>query len=73
MLLGYTSLGFCWVSLRVVSSRESIVNIEVMRKSLMSVRCLTVLLTTFYKREEQAQRISYLFVSAALSGGFGGL
>jgi hypothetical protein len=30
-------------------------------------------LTTFYKREEQAQRISYLFVSAALSGGFGGL
>ncbi|KAJ5435881.1 hypothetical protein N7445_006766 [Penicillium cf. griseofulvum] len=35
--------------------------------------CLTVLLTTFYKREEQAQRISYLFVSAALSGGFGGL
>jgi hypothetical protein len=32
-----------------------------------------VLLTTFYKREEQAQRISYLFVSAALSGGFGGL
>jgi hypothetical protein len=36
-------------------------------------RCLTVLLTTFYKREEQAQRISYLFVSAALSGGFGGL
>ncbi|KAI2677803.1 hypothetical protein DTO012A7_3628 [Penicillium roqueforti] len=35
--------------------------------------CLTVLLATFYKREEQAQRISYLFVSAALSGGFGGL
>ncbi|KAJ5139844.1 hypothetical protein N7448_003252 [Penicillium atrosanguineum] len=35
--------------------------------------CLTLLLTTFYKREEQAQRISYLFVSAALSGGFGGL
>lgn len=32
-----------------------------------------MLLTTFYKREEQAQRISYLFVSAALSGGFGGL
>ncbi|KAL5355877.1 major facilitator superfamily domain-containing protein [Aspergillus floccosus] len=35
--------------------------------------CLTIVLTTFYKREEQAQRISYLFVSAALSGGFGGL
>ena len=40
---------------------------------LKCCRCLTVLLTTFYKREEQAQRISYLFVSAALSGGFGGL
>ncbi|GAB1214633.1 hypothetical protein ATERTT37_003797 [Aspergillus terreus] len=40
---------------------------------LYVTRCLTIVLTTFYKREEQAQRISYLFVSAALSGGFGGL
>lgn len=40
---------------------------------LIESRCLTIVLTTFYKREEQAQRISYLFVSAALSGGFGGL
>lgn len=40
---------------------------------LTDIRCLTIVLTTFYKREEQAQRISYLFVSAALSGGFGGL
>ena len=35
--------------------------------------CLTLWLTTFYKRNEQARRISYLFVSAALAGSFGGL
>ncbi|KAL3294497.1 major facilitator superfamily transporter [Colletotrichum asianum] len=35
--------------------------------------CLTLYLSTFYKREEQARRISYLFVAAALSGAFGGL
>lgn len=35
--------------------------------------CLTLYLSTYYKREEQARRISYLFVAAALSGAFGGL
>ncbi|KAI1774976.1 major facilitator superfamily transporter [Hypoxylon cercidicola] len=35
--------------------------------------CLTIYISTFYRREEQARRISYLFVSAALSGAFGGL
>ncbi|KAL8410127.1 hypothetical protein RB596_000004 [Gaeumannomyces avenae] len=35
--------------------------------------CLTLYLSTFYKKEEQARRVSYLFVAAALSGGLGGL
>ncbi|KAF2174077.1 hypothetical protein M409DRAFT_16350 [Zasmidium cellare ATCC 36951] len=35
--------------------------------------CLTLYLSTFYKPIEQARRISYLFVAAALSGAFGGL
>ncbi|KAH9903532.1 major facilitator superfamily transporter [Xylariomycetidae sp. FL2044] len=35
--------------------------------------CLTLYLSTFYKKEEQARRISYLFVASALSGAFGGL
>ncbi|KAM0815398.1 putative Major facilitator superfamily domain, general substrate transporter [Seiridium cardinale] len=35
--------------------------------------CLALYLTTFYKPAEQALRISYLLVSAALSGSFGGL
>jgi len=35
--------------------------------------CLTLYLSTFYKPGEQARRISYLFVAAALSGAFGGL
>lgn len=35
--------------------------------------CLTLYLSTFYQRTEQARRISYLFVAAALSGSFGGL
>lgn len=35
--------------------------------------CLVIYLSTYYQREEQALRISYLFVSAALSGSFGGL
>lgn len=35
--------------------------------------CLSLYLTTFYKRSELALRISYLLVSAALSGSFGGL
>lgn len=35
--------------------------------------CLALYLSTFYQPEEQALRISYLFVSAALSGSFGGL
>ncbi|POS79205.1 major facilitator superfamily transporter [Diaporthe helianthi] len=35
--------------------------------------CLTLYLSTYYKREEQARRVSYLFVAAALSGAFGGL
>jgi MFS family permease len=35
--------------------------------------CLALYLSTFYKREEQALRIAYLLVSAALSGAFGGL
>ncbi|CCF39072.1 major facilitator superfamily transporter [Colletotrichum higginsianum] len=35
--------------------------------------CLTLYLSTYYKREEQARRISYLFVASALSGAFGGL
>ncbi|EJT69943.1 hypothetical protein GGTG_12826 [Gaeumannomyces tritici R3-111a-1] len=34
---------------------------------------LTLYLSTFYKKEEQARRVSYLFVVAALSGGLGGL
>ncbi|KAG9253007.1 major facilitator superfamily domain-containing protein [Emericellopsis atlantica] len=35
--------------------------------------CLALYLSTFYSPGEQALRISYLFVSAALSGSFGGL
>jgi MFS family permease len=35
--------------------------------------CLSLYLTTFYKPSEQALRVSYMFVSAALSGAFGGL
>ncbi|KAH7412724.1 major facilitator superfamily domain-containing protein [Cadophora sp. MPI-SDFR-AT-0126] len=35
--------------------------------------CLALYLSTFYTREEQALRVSYLLVSAALSGAFGGL
>jgi MFS family permease len=35
--------------------------------------CLALYLSTFYQAREQALRISYLFVSAALSGAFGGL
>lgn len=35
--------------------------------------CLSLYLSTFYQPGEQALRISYLFVSAALSGSFGGL
>ncbi|TPX12396.1 uncharacterized protein E0L32_006808 [Thyridium curvatum] len=35
--------------------------------------CLTLYLSTFYKPSEQARRVSYLFVAAALSGAFGGL
>jgi MFS family permease len=35
--------------------------------------CLTLYLSTFYQPEEQALRVAYLFVSAALSGAFGGL
>ena len=35
--------------------------------------CLALYLSTFYKPQEQALRISYLFVSSALSGSFGGL
>ncbi|GJN82022.1 hypothetical protein PLIIFM63780_005559 [Purpureocillium lilacinum] len=35
--------------------------------------CLALYLSTFYEPHEQALRISYLFVSAALSGSFGGL
>ncbi|KAH8897535.1 MFS general substrate transporter [Thozetella sp. PMI_491] len=35
--------------------------------------CLALYLSTYYKAEEQALRISYLLVSAALSGAFGGL
>lgn len=34
---------------------------------------LNLYLTMVYKREEQAKRVSYLFVCAALSGAFGGL
>ncbi|KAL8315893.1 hypothetical protein RB593_009120 [Gaeumannomyces tritici] len=34
---------------------------------------VTLYLSTFYKKEEQARRVSYLFVVAALSGGLGGL
>ncbi|KAK4198090.1 major facilitator superfamily domain-containing protein [Triangularia verruculosa] len=34
---------------------------------------LNLYLTMVYKREEQARRVSYLFVCAALSGAFGGL
>ncbi|VUC35335.1 unnamed protein product [Clonostachys rosea] len=35
--------------------------------------CLALYLSTFYQPREQALRISYLFVSSALSGSFGGL
>lgn len=35
--------------------------------------CLALYLSTFYQPTEQALRISYLFVAAALSGSFGGL
>jgi sugar phosphate permease len=35
--------------------------------------CLTLYLSTFYQPQEQALRVAYLFVSAALSGAFGGL
>jgi MFS family permease len=35
--------------------------------------CLALYLSSWYKPREQALRISYLFVSAALSGSFGGL
>ncbi|CAG8958157.1 hypothetical protein HYFRA_00000507 [Hymenoscyphus fraxineus] len=35
--------------------------------------CLALYLSTFYLPAEQAVRVSYLFVSAALSGSFGGL
>lgn len=35
--------------------------------------CLSLYLTTYYKPTEQALRVSYMFVSAALSGTFGGL
>lgn len=35
--------------------------------------CLTLYLSTYYTPVEQALRVSYLFVSAALSGAFGGL
>ncbi|UNI23020.1 hypothetical protein JDV02_008861 [Purpureocillium takamizusanense] len=35
--------------------------------------CLALYLSTFYQPHEQALRVSYLFVSAALSGSFGGL
>lgn len=35
--------------------------------------CLTLYLSTYYKKEEQARRISYLYVAAAISGAFGGL
>lgn len=34
--------------------------------------CLALYLSTFYQPTEQAVRISYLYVSAALSGAFGG-
>jgi MFS family permease len=34
--------------------------------------CLALYLSTFYLPGEQALRISYLFVSSALSGAFGG-
>ncbi|OWT43056.1 major facilitator superfamily domain-containing protein [Pochonia chlamydosporia 170] len=35
--------------------------------------CLALYLSTFYQPQEQALRVSYLFVSSALSGSFGGL
>ncbi|KAL4901206.1 hypothetical protein BDW74DRAFT_182061 [Aspergillus multicolor] len=35
--------------------------------------CLCLYLSTFYQPKEQALRVSYLLVSAALSGAFGGL
>lgn len=35
--------------------------------------CLALYLSTFYQPREQALRVSYLFVSVALSGSFGGL
>ncbi|KAF2147616.1 MFS general substrate transporter [Myriangium duriaei CBS 260.36] len=34
---------------------------------------LNLYLTTIYRREEQARRVSYLFVCSAISGAFGGL
>lgn len=35
--------------------------------------CVSLYLSTFYTREEQALRVAYLLCSAALSGAFGGL
>lgn len=35
--------------------------------------CLLVYMTTFYKREELAQRVCYLFIASAISGAVGGL
>lgn len=35
--------------------------------------CLALYISTYYKAEEQALRVSYLFISITLSGGFGGL
>jgi MFS family permease len=35
--------------------------------------CLNLYLTMVYRREEQAKRVSYLFVCTAISGAFGGL
>ena len=35
--------------------------------------CLALYISIFYKAEEQALRVSYMFVSSALSGAFGGL
>ncbi|KIV87121.1 hypothetical protein PV11_02689 [Exophiala sideris] len=34
---------------------------------------MTLLLANWYRREELAQRVSYLFIASALSGAFGGL
>jgi hypothetical protein len=47
------------------------------RSSLKSLGLLTIgktlLLANWYRREELAQRVSYLFIASALSGAFGGL